>query len=149
MLTALIRLSIENRLLVLVLTTLMAVGGVYSALHLPIDAVPDLTNTQVTVITTAGALSPLETERYITYPVESAMAGLPKLDQLRSTSQFGLSVVTIVFEDGTDIYWARNVVAQRLGAARAQIPSGYGDPELGPMATALGEILQFEVRGEG
>jgi cobalt-zinc-cadmium resistance protein CzcA len=122
---------------------------VYSALHLPIDAVPDMTNTQVTVITTAGALSPLEVERYITYPVEWTMAGLPHVEQLRSTSQFGLSVVTIVFQDGTDVYWARNVVSQRLSLAKDQIPPGYGDPELGPMATALGEILQFEVRGAG
>src|SRR5579872_1322375 len=149
MLTALIKLSIENRFLVLVLTFLMAVGGVYSALHLPIDAVPDMTNTQVTVITSAGALSPLEVERYITYPVEWTMAGLPRVEQLRSTSQFGLSVVTIVFHDGTDIYWARNLVSQKIGAAKEGIPTGYGDPELGPMATALGEILQFEVRGEG
>lgn len=149
MLTSLIKLSIENRFLVLVLTGLMAAAGLYSALHLPIDAVPDMTNTQVTVITTAGALSPLEVERYITYPVEWTMAGLPKLDQLRSTSQFGLSVVTIVFQDGTDIYWARNLVAQQLGGAKDKIPPGYGDPELGPMATALGEILQFEVRGAG
>lgn len=149
MLTSLIKLSIENRFLVLVLTGLMAAGGVYSALNLPIDAVPDMTNTQVTVITTAGALSPLEVERYITYPVEWTMAGLPRLDQLRSTSQFGLSVVTIVFEDGTDIYWARNLVAQRLTGAKDKIPPGYGDPEMGPMATALGEVLQFEVRGEG
>ena len=149
MLTALIKLSIENRFLVLVLTGLMAAGGFYSALHLPIDAVPDMTNTQVTVITSAGALSPLEVERFITYPVEWTMAGLPRVEQLRSTSQFGLSVVTIVFHDGTDIYWARNLVAQKLAAAKDLIPPGYGDPELGPMATALGEILQFEVRGEG
>ena len=149
MLTSLIKLSIENRFLVLALTGLMAAAGLYAALHLPIDAVPDMTNTQVTVITSAGALSPLEVERYITYPVETTMAGLPKLEQLRSTSQFGLSVVTIVFEDGTDIYWARNLVTQRLGTAKDKIPPGYGDPELGPMATALGEVLQFEVRGEG
>src|SRR5579872_2155329 len=149
MLTSLIKLSLENRFLVLALTVLIAAGGVYSALHLPIDAVPDMTNTQVTVITSAGALSPLEVERYITYPVEWTMAGLPRVEQLRSTSQFGLSVVTIVFHDGTDIYWARNLVSQKIGAAKDQIPPGYGDPEMGPMATALGEILQFEVRGEG
>src|SRR5579872_6368665 len=149
MLTQLIKFSIENRFLVLVLTGLMAAGGVYSALHLPIDAVPDMTNTQVTVITSAGALSPVEVERYITYPVEWTMAGLPRLEQLRSTSQFGLSVVTIVFEDGTDIYWARNLVSQRLLTAKNAIPPGYGDPELGPLATALGEVLQFEVKGEG
>ncbi len=134
MLTALIKLSIENRFLVLVLTGLMALGGLYSAWHLPIDAVPDMTNTQVTVITTSGALSPLEVERYVTYPVEWTMGGLPRLTQLRSTSQFGLSVVTIVFEDGTDIYWARNLVSQKLQAAKNDIPDGYGDPELGPLA---------------
>jgi cobalt-zinc-cadmium resistance protein CzcA len=149
MLTSLIRLSIENRFLVLALTVLMAAGGLYSALHLPIDAVPDMTNTQVTVITSAGALSPLEVERYVTYPVEWTMGGLPRLAQLRSTSQFGLSVVTIVFEDGTDIYWARNLVSQRLISAKNDIPPGYGDPELGPLATALGEVLQFEVKGTG
>ncbi|MSR57830.1 MAG: efflux RND transporter permease subunit [Planctomycetaceae bacterium] len=149
MLTSLIKLSIENRFLVLVLTGLMAAGGLYSAWNLPIDAIPDMTNTQVTVITSAGALSPLEVERYVTYPVEWTMAGLPRLTQLRSTSQFGLSVVTIVFEDGTDIYWARNLVNQRLLAAKNQIPPGYGDPELGPLATALGEVLQFEVKGDG
>lgn len=149
MLTSLIRASLENRFLVLVLTGLMAAGGLYSALHLPIDAVPDMTNTQVTVITSAGALSPLEVERYVTYPVEWTMGGLPKLQELRSTSQFGLSVVTIVFEDGTDIYWARNLVSQRLLSAKNAIPPGYGDPELGPLATALGEVLQFEVKGEG
>ncbi|MFN0050869.1 MAG: efflux RND transporter permease subunit [Planctomycetales bacterium] len=149
MLTSLIKLSIENRFLVLVLTGLMAAGGMYSAWHLPIDAVPDMTNTQVTVITSAGALAPLEVERLVTYPVEWTMGGLPRLEQLRSTSQFGLSVVTIVFEDGTDIYWARNLVSQRLLTAKNQIPSGYGDPEIGPLATALGEVLQFEVQGEG
>ena len=149
MLTSLIKLSIENRFLVLVLTGLMAAGGIYSAVHLPIDAVPDMTNAQVTVITSAGALSPLEVERYITYPVEWTMAGLPRVEQLRSTSQFGLSVVTIVFHDGTDIFWARNLVSQKLGEAKDKIPANYGTPEMGPMATALGEILQFEVRGNG
>ena len=146
MLSALIRLSLQNRLLVLVLAGLMAASGLYAALNLPIDAIPDMTNVQVTVITSAGALSPLEVERYVTYPVERAMAGLPRLEQLRSVSQLGLSVVTIVFEDGTDIYWARALVNQRIGGLQDQIPPGYGTPEIGPLATALGEVLQFEVR---
>lgn len=149
MLTSLIRLSLQNRFLVLVLTGLMAAGGVYAGLRIPIDAVPDMTNVQVTVITSAGALSPLEVERYVTYPVEWTMSGLPRLEQLRSISQLGLSVVTIVFEDGTDIYAARALVNQRLAAAQNQIPPGYGVPEIGPLATALGEVLQFEVRGKG
>ncbi len=125
----------------------MAAAGVYSALRLPIDAVPDMTNTQVTVITEAGSLSPVEVERYITYPVESVMGGLPKLQELRSISRFGISVVTIVFEEDTDLYWARQLVGERIGQAADLIPMNYGTPKIGSLATALGEILQFEVRG--
>lgn len=149
MLTALIKFSLENRFLILILTAMMAAGGAYSAVRLPIDAVPDMTNVQVVVMTSAGALSPLEVERYVTYPVEMAMSGLPGLDEIRSTSQFGLSVVTVVFQEGTDIHWARSLVNQRLVGAKSEIPPGYGEPEIGPLSTALGEVLQFEVRGEG
>jgi len=149
MLARLIEISLENRFLVLVITLLMAVAGVYSALQLPIDAVPDMTNVQVTVITDAGSLPPVEVERYITYPVESTMGGLPKVEELRSISKFGISVVTIVFEEGTNVYWARQLVTERLSQAASKIPPGYGTPELGPLTTALGEILQFEVRGAG
>ncbi|MCA9054621.1 MAG: efflux RND transporter permease subunit, partial [Planctomycetaceae bacterium] len=149
MLAKLIEISLENRFLVLTLTLLMAVAGVSAALHLPIDAVPDMTNVQVTVITSAGSLSPVEVERYVTYPVESTMGGLPAVEEVRSVSKFGISVVTVVFEEGTDIYWARQLVSERIAAAAGNIPEGYGTPELGPLTTALGEILQFEVRGEG
>jgi heavy metal efflux system protein len=149
MLSRLIEFSIENRTLVIALTLLVAIGGVYTAVHLPIDAVPDMTNVQVQILTEAGSLSPLEVEKYVSYPIETTMGGLPRLEELRSVSKFGLSVVTIVFEEGTDIYWARQLVSQRLVAATGKIPAGYGRPELGPMATALGEILQFEVRGRG
>lgn len=149
MLTGLIRFSLQNRFLILTGTLLMMLGGLYSAVHLPIDAVPDMTNVQVQVMTDAGSLSPVEVERYVTNPVEWAMSGLPKVQEVRSVSKFGISLVTIVFEDGTDIYWARNVVGERMRTASADIPPGYGTPELGPMTTALGEILQFEVRGEG
>lgn len=149
MLSKLIEFCLENRFLVLVLTVLMAAAGAYNALQLPIDAIPDMTNVQVTVITSAGSLSPTEVERYITYPVESTMSGLPGVEELRSVSKFGISVVTIVFVEGTDIYRARQVVAERLPAATTLIPAGYGTPELGPLTTALGEILQFEVRGAG
>jgi cobalt-zinc-cadmium resistance protein CzcA len=133
---------------VITITLLMALAGLNAALHLPIDAVPDMTNVQVTVITEAGSLSPVEVERYVTYPVEWTMGGLPSVSELRSVSKFGISVVTIVFQEGTDIYWARQLVAERLGAAASQIPAGYGKPQLGPLTTALGEILQFEVRGD-
>jgi cobalt-zinc-cadmium resistance protein CzcA len=148
MLTRLIEFSLSNRFLVLILTLLMAGVGLNSALHLPIDAVPDMTNTQVTVVTEGGPLSPVEVERYLTYPVETAMSGLPKVEQLRSVSKFGISVVTIVFQEGTDLYRARQLVTERLPNAAALIPAGYGTPKLGPLTTALGEILQFEVRSD-
>lgn len=148
MLSSLIEFSLTNRFMVLMGTLLMAAGGLYSAIHLPIDAVPDMTNVQVQVMTSAGSLSPIEVERYITNPIEWAMNGLPKVEEVRSVSKFGISLVTIVFEEGTDIYWARNIVDERMRTASADIPPGYGTPELGPMTTALGEILQFEVRGK-
>ncbi|XZE56226.1 efflux RND transporter permease subunit [Planctomycetaceae bacterium SH139] len=148
MLTKLIEFSVINRGLVIILTLLMAAAGVYSALALPIDAVPDMTNVQVQVVTDAGSLSPVEVERYVTYPVENTMGGLPDVEELRSVSKFGISVVTIVFEEGTDIYRARQLVAERLPDAAAVIPPGYGTPAVGPLTTALGEILQFEVRSD-
>ncbi|MAC52413.1 MAG: CusA/CzcA family heavy metal efflux RND transporter [Gimesia sp.] len=148
MLSRLIEFSLANRFIILVLTFLMAAGGIYSAIHLPIDAVPDMTNVQVQVVTDAGFLSPVEVERYVTYPVETVMGGLPAVEEVRSVSKFGISVVTIVFEEGTDIYWARQLVTERITMVSADIPPGYGTPQLGPLATALGEILQFEVRGK-
>ncbi|MFY9253226.1 MAG: CusA/CzcA family heavy metal efflux RND transporter [Fuerstiella sp.] len=148
MLTKLIELSLTNRMLVLILVFLMACGGLYSAIHLPIDAVPDMTNVQVQVVTDAGSLSPVEVEQYVTYPVEAVMGGLPDVEELRSVSKFGISVVTIVFQEGTDIYRARQLVTERLTDAADAIPSGYGTPAMGPLTTALGEILQFEVRSD-
>ncbi len=148
MLQKLIEFCLANRFMVFVATGLMAIGGLVSALRLPIDAVPDMTNTQVAVITNAGSLSPVEVEQYITYPIEATMGGLPNVEEVRSVSKFGISVVTIVFNEATDIYFARQVVTERLPAAAANIPAAYGSPELGPLTTALGEILQFEVRGD-
>lgn len=148
MLKRLIEFSLENRFLVIILALFVAGAGVRSALLLPIDAVPDLTNTQVTIITEAGSLPPVEVERQVTYPIEWAMGGLPNVEEVRSVSKFGLSVITIVFVDGTDVYFANQQVSQRLAQAATQISDGYGPPELGPMTTALGEILQFEVRSE-
>ncbi len=145
MLTHLIDFSLNNRFLIIVLIGLMAIGGVISALNLPIDAVPDMTNVQVTIVTEAKTLSPLEIERYITYPVEQTMGGLPNVEEVRSISKFGVSVVTIVFREGVDIYHARQLVNERLAEARAAVPAGYGVPQLGPLTTALGEIMQFEV----
>ena len=149
MLNGLIETALRNRFLVLAGTLFVAGLGIYSALRLPIDAVPDLTNVQVQVITEAPALSPSEIESFLSFPVEGAMSGLPDVEQIRSISKFGVSVVTIVFREGTDIYRARQLVGERLTKAAAAIPSGYGAPMLGPISTALGEIYQFQIKGKG
>jgi cobalt-zinc-cadmium resistance protein CzcA len=141
--------SLRNRFLVFLMTGILTVGGLAAMRSLPIDAVPDVTNVQVQVLTSAPALGPEEVERFVTTPVELAMSGLPGLQDVRSVSKFGLSAVTLVFDEATDIYFARQLVNERLQAARESIPRGYGEPELGPITTGLGEIYQFEVRGEG
>ena len=146
MLNSIIDSSLNNRFLVLMVTLLVAGLGVYSASNLPIDAVPDLTNVQVQVITEAPALSPLEVESLLSFPVERAMSGLPNVEQIRSISKFGISVVTVVFQEGTDIYRARQLVGERLTRAAEAIPPGYGTPMLGPIATALGEVFQFQIK---
>lgn len=145
----LIALALRNKALVIIGLVLLVSLGVRSAQRLPIDAVPDVTNVQVQILTDAPGLAPLEVERFVTYPVELAMAGLPRTEEVRSLSRFGLSVVTVVFEEGTELYWARQLVSERLPDAREAIPSGFGDPAMGPISTGLGEIFQFEVRGEG
>ncbi|MGH7528703.1 MAG: efflux RND transporter permease subunit [Gemmatimonadales bacterium] len=141
--------ALRNRGIVLVLSAALVLGGLAAMRGLPIDAVPDVTNVQVQVLTTAPALGPEEIERFVTTPVELAMSGLPGLVEVRSVSKFGLSAVTVVFEDGTDIYFARQLVNERVQAAREAIPPGYGEPEMGPITTGLGEIYQFTVRGDG
>ena len=147
MLTGVIEWSLTNRALVIALFVLMALGGLYAATQIPVDAVPDLVNVQVQVVTEAGTLPPLEVERLITYPVELAMSGLPDVEELRSISRLGISLVTIVFREHTDIMLARQLVAERLPAARGGISLPDADPQLGTLSTALGEILQFELRG--
>lgn len=146
MISGLIRFSVENRLVVLLLVAIMAAAGAYSLVNLPIDAVPDVTNVQVQVLTSAPSLAPLEMERQVTFPVEVAMSGLPDVEEIRSVSKFGLSAVTIVFDDSVDTYFARQLVLERLAAAREQIPDGIGSPEMGPISTGLGEIYQYELR---
>jgi cobalt-zinc-cadmium resistance protein CzcA len=125
------------------------IGGGYALTQLPIDAVPDITNVQVQVLTKAPALGPVEMEQFVTYPIEAAMNGLPRLVEIRSISRYGLSAVTVVFEDGVDVYFARQLVAERLVQAREAIPSGLGNPEMGPVTTGLGDVFQFTVEGEG
>jgi len=141
--------SLKNRVMVLIGSLVLVLGGLTAMSRLPIDAVPDVTNVQVQILTTSPALGPEEVEKFVTTPVEQAMSGLPDLVEVRSTSKFGLSAVTVVFEDGTDIYFARQQISERLAAAKEAIPPGYGEPEMGPVSTGLGEIFQFEVRGEG
>ncbi len=148
MINQIINFALHNRFVVIILVLLLIVVGTMSLLHLPVDAVPDVTNVQVQVLTTSPALGPVEIEQFITFPVEAAMSGLPQVTEIRSVSRFGLSSVTVVFEDGTDIYWARPLVNERLQQARENIPKGFGEPEMGPIATGLGEIYQFEVRAE-
>ena len=147
MLTGVIEWSLTNRALVIALFVLMALGGLYAATQIPVDAVPDLVNVQVQVVTEAGTLPPLEVERLITYPVELAMSGLPDVEELRSISRLGISLVTIVFREHTGIMRARQLVAERLPAARGGISLPDADPQIGTLSTALGEILQFELRG--
>ncbi len=148
MINALIRFSIAQKLIVLLLVAIMAAAGAYSLVNLPIDAVPDVTNVQVQVLTNAPSLAPLEIERQITFPIEVAMSGIPGVEEIRSVSKFGISNVTIVFEESTDIYFARQLILERMATARENIPPGIGSPEMGPIATGLGEIYQYEVRAE-
>jgi len=139
---------LRNRLLMVVLGVLVLAGGVFSYRLLPVDAFPDVTPTLVQVFTETAGLAPEEVEKYVTYPVEVAMNGLPSLKEIRSVSNFGLSVVNIYFEDGTDIYFARQLVNERLQLAREEIPSGFGEPEMGPISTGLGQVLFYFVEDQ-
>jgi cobalt-zinc-cadmium resistance protein CzcA len=139
-----IRWSIAHRLAVLALTLVVAAIGAWSFTKLPIDATPDITNVQVQVNTEAPGYSPLESEQRVTFAIETALSGLPRLDYTRSLSRYGLSQVTVVFKDGTDIYFARQQVSERIAQVQSQLPAGL-EPELGPIATGMGEIFQYTV----
>ncbi len=149
MLNRILEFSLDNRFLIIVFTLLFVVGGVISMLRLPVDAVPDVTPNQVQILTNSPGLGPVEVEQLITFPVETAVSGLPGIEGIRSVSRFGLSAVTVTFEEKIDIYFARQLIFERLAAARESIPEGLGTPEIGPISTGLGEIYQFEVKGEG
>ncbi|GJM44488.1 MAG: cation transporter [Gemmatimonadota bacterium] len=146
MLNAIISWSLDHRVLVIVLSLVMAVIGVGSLLHLPIDAFPDTTPVHVQINTVAPALSPLEVEQQITFPIEQAIGGLPGLEEVRSISKFGLSVVTVTFEEHVEIYFARQLVMERLQTV--ELPEGIASPEMGPVATGLGEIFHYVVRSD-
>ncbi|MBT1452138.1 CusA/CzcA family heavy metal efflux RND transporter [Glaciecola sp. XM2] len=147
MLASIIRIAIDRRGIFLMLSFLVIGFGLFSYKKLPIDAVPDITNVQVQINTQATGYSPLETEQRITFLVENALAGLPNLDYTRSLSRYGLSQVTAVFEEGTDLYFARNLINERIGIIKSQLPEGI-EPEMGPIATGLGEIYMYTLSAE-
>jgi len=146
MLNKIIEFSIQKKLIIGLFIIALISYGSYEVTKLPIDAVPDITNNQVQVITQAPSYGATDIERLITFPIEQANSNISGLKEIRSFSRFGLSLVTIVFDDKTDIYWARQQVAERLQQVQTQIPQGIGNPELGPVSTGLGEIYQYVIK---
>jgi cobalt-zinc-cadmium resistance protein CzcA len=147
MLERIVALTLRQKGFVLLCVAALVLAGLFAYMKLPIDALPDVTNVQVEIVSSAPGLSPLEIERFVTYPIEMAMRGLPDVVQLRSVTKFGLSVVTIVFQDNVDTYFARQLVFERLEDAKGRVPTGV-KVEMGPIATALGEIYQYTIEGE-
>ena len=149
LLNKIIEFSLKQKFVALSLVVIMAFGG-YEALNtIPINSLPDVTPVQVLVITKAGRYSPYDVEKLVSYPIETAMNGLPKVKEVRSVSQFGLSAVTVEFNEDTDIYFARSMVSQRIQSISGDLPEGVSIPQLGPISTALGEIFQYAVKGDG
>ena len=148
MLSYLINLSVKNKFIVILLTVFVIGFGLYSLSQIPIGAVPNVTNNQVQVITTSRNLSTQDTEQFITYPVELEMANLPGVQEIRSISKFGLSVVTIVFDDDMGTFLPRQLIAEKIMSASEKIPEGFGTPEMGPVTTGLGEIYQYILDAE-
>ena len=146
MLDKIIQFSIKNKLFVGIMTLMLIFWGVWSATRLPIDAVPDITNNQVQIITSTPTLASQEVEQLVTFPIEQAIANIPGLEETRSISRFGLSVITAVFSEDMDIYFARQLVNEKLKEAQEQIPQGIGSPELSPVSTGLGEVYQYIIR---
>ena len=147
-LSAIVAWSLRNRPIVVVATLLFVLFGIRSSVTLPIDAVPDITNVQVQIITSTPALSPVEMEQYVTIPVERAMAGVPHSTQIRSISKYGISVVTVVFTDDTNIYFARQLVSERMREVQDSVSQRYGKPVMGPITSGLGEIFHFVVKND-
>ena len=143
MLEKIIGFSLKFKLIIILFTLTIAAFGIYAILNIPVGAVPDITNNQVQVITTSGNLSTQEIEQFITAPVELEMANLPGVKEIRSVSKFGLSVVTIVFSENMGTYLPRQLIAEKIKSASANIPEGFGTPEMGPITTGLGEIYQY------
>src|SRR5262245_24032544 len=147
MLDRILRWSLDHRALVLGAAAVVVALGVFSIAHVDVDAFPDTTPVQVQINTVAESLAPEEVERQITFPIEQALSGLARVESVRSISKFGLSQVTVTFADGTDIYFARQLVNERLGTV--ELPSGLERPRMGPVATGLGEVFHYIVTGAG
>ena len=144
MIERVVRFALANRGLVLMGALLLIAAGCWSAARLPLDAVPDVTNVQVQVNTEVPGMGPVEIEKLVTVPIETALSGLPRVEEVRSLSKYGLSQVTVVFHDGVDIYFARQLVGERIQAAREELPSALGlNPVLSPVSTGLGEVYQY------
>ena len=148
MISSIIGFSISNKLTVSLFVVALIIGGIYAMQSVPVDAVPDITNNQVQVVTTSQSLAPQEVEQFITFPIEMAMANIPDILEIRSISRFGLSVVTIVFEDHVPVLEARQYVKEQMAMATAEIPADLGQPELMPITTGLGEIYQYTLAVE-
>lgn len=148
MLDRILQFALRQRLLVLIATVVLIGAGGWAMKRLPVDAFPDVTNIQIQILTQASGMAPTEVEKLITFPIETTMGGLPRLDQVRSLSKIGLSVITVAFQDGVDIYFARQLVFERLQQARERLPKGV-EPQMGPITTGLGEIYQYIVEGAG
>ncbi|NHA05597.1 CusA/CzcA family heavy metal efflux RND transporter [Mucilaginibacter sp. HC2] len=146
MLNKIIEFSIKNKFIIGLMTLGLILWGIWSAMQLPIDAVPDITNNQVQVITVTPTLASQEVEQFVTYPIEQSLANLPDVEEMRSISRFGLSVITIVFHDDVNVYFARQLVSEKLKEAESRMPQGVGSPELAPVSTGLGEIYQYIIR---
>ncbi|HNC65304.1 MAG TPA: efflux RND transporter permease subunit, partial [Chitinophagales bacterium] len=143
MLDRIILFSIKNKIIVGFFTLILIIWGIWSATKLPIDAIPDITNNQVQIITVSPTLASQEVEQLITFPIEQSIANLPDIEETRSISRFGLSVVTVVFKDKVDIYFARQLISEKLKEAQEDIPAGLGKPEMAPVSTGLGEVYQY------
>src|SRR3989338_635853 len=147
MLEKIIRFSINQKWFILITSLIIVILGVYNFQRLPIDAVPDITNVQVQINTEVPGLSPFEVEQRITFPIETLMAGLPRLEETRSLSRYGLSQVSVIFKDGTDIYFARQLVNERIQEAKGHLPPEV-EPTIGPTATGLGDIFMYAVEAQ-
>lgn len=143
MLDTIIKFSIKNKFIIAIMTLLLVIWGIWSATRIPIDAQPDITNNQVQIITLCPTLAGQEVEQLVTFPIEQSIVNLPDLEEVRSISRFGLSVITVVFDDDVDIYFARQLISERLKEAESKIPAGIGIPELAPVSTGLGEVYQY------